>query len=74
MHGRGMTRVQSEVAGSGLTRYEAVFVVLALGLFAVLALAGSGFIQPYDNGVQVGYVFIDWHYLVNSDARVELRP
>ena len=71
-HGRGMIRSGREVAGSGLTVGEVTFVVLSLMVFAGIVMVGTDFVQPYEHGIQVGYVFIDWHYLVNADARTEL--
>lgn len=72
MHGRGMARSRHQVAGSGLTRAEWVLVWGSMALFVVLLMAGSGIVQPYESGVQIGYVFVDWHYVTNPSARAEI--
>lgn len=56
----------------GLTRTEWVFVAIAVVIAAVIVMGSLGWIQPYGHGIQLGYVFIDWHYLVDEGARAEL--
>lgn len=57
---------------AAFTLFEWVLVGGLVAALAIVTLHATGVIQAYEHGIQIGYVFVDWHYLVNADARTEI--